>query len=189
MNPARTEPDDEVAVVHDESLPIPVVRLVVDFDDFYHHHRDPVARALALTLGDPTLGAEATDEAMVRAYQRWSEVSGYANPQGWVYRTGLNWGRSWLRRMARAAAKAPLVARSATVEPTSHDPGLDQALGALSADQRAVVVLRFFIGLDVTETAEALGVKPGTVKSRLHRALAVLADHPALAEATEENER
>lgn len=158
----------------------PAIRVVADFDDFYRSHRDSVAKALALTLGGAALGAEAADEAMVRAYQRWNDVAGYANPEGWVYRTGLNWARSWLRRMARAATKAPILARAPSVDAITHDPGLELALDELSADQRAVVVLRYLFGFSVAETADALGIKPGTVKSRLHRALAVLAEHPAL---------
>lgn len=151
-----------------------------NFDDFYRTHRDSVARALALTFGDAELGADAADEAMVRAYQRWDQVSAYDNPSGWVYRTGLNWGRSWLRRLARGTAKAPFLARPASSEAVLPDPGLSDALASLRADHRAVVVLRLLNDWTVEETAEALGVKPGTVKSRLHRALAVLADHPAL---------
>ena len=51
------------------------------------------------------------------------------------------------------------------------DPDLDRALRALSIDQRAVVVCRHLIGYSELETARALGIRPGTVKSRLNRAL------------------
>ena len=45
------------------------------FHDFYSGSRDRVGRALAVTLGDADLAAESVDEAMARAYQRWSSVS------------------------------------------------------------------------------------------------------------------
>jgi hypothetical protein len=57
-----------------------------DFDVFYGSEHAPLYRALAMTLGDSDLAAEAIDEAMVRAYQRWAVVSRYDNPAGWVYR-------------------------------------------------------------------------------------------------------
>jgi RNA polymerase sigma-70 factor (ECF subfamily) len=143
-----------------------------DFGDFYRARRDRVARALALTLGDAHLAAEAADEAMTRAYQRWSRVSAYDDPGAWVYRVGLNWATSVLRRRNRAskALFEPAHAENAPVT----EPTVVAALAALPVNQRAVVICRFYLGLDVAETAAALHVRPGTVKSRLHRALTQL---------------
>ena len=45
------------------------------------------------------------------------------------------------------------------------------ALGELPIDQRSVVVCRYSLGLSVRETADALGIREGTVKSRLARAV------------------
>ena len=56
----------------------------------------------------------------------------------------------------------------------TFDADIDRALRQLNVDQRAVVVCRFFIGYSELETAEALGIRPGTVKSRLSRALDTL---------------
>jgi RNA polymerase sigma-70 factor (ECF subfamily) len=55
--------------------------------------------------------------------------------------------------------------------PELGEPAVLAALGALSDDQRAVVVCRFLLDWSVQETADALGVRPGTVQSRLHRAV------------------
>ena len=55
-----------------------------DFDGFYRSEADPLARALALTLGDADLAREAVDEGMARAYQRWHRIGRYENPGGWV---------------------------------------------------------------------------------------------------------
>ena len=141
------------------------------FEDFYRIHRDSVARTLALTLGDGELGFEAADEAMARAYERWGQVQVYANPEGWVYRVGFNWARSWLRRRKRGAAKDPLVASPEWWVDRPIDTDLAAAIAELSDDHRAVVVLRFYREWSVEETADALDVAPGTVKSRLSRAL------------------
>lgn len=141
-----------------------------DFDAFYLEHRDQIGRALAFTVGDVTLGFEAADEAMARAYARWPAVAGYANPTGWVYRTGFNWATSFLRRRTRAARhnRFPI---GEDVAPVAPDVDLAAALARLPAHHRAVVVLRYFCDWSVADTAEALGVPPGTVKSRLARAL------------------
>lgn len=141
------------------------------FDSFYGAHRDRVGRCLALTLGDATLGFEAADEAMVRAFERWEDIRGGPNPSGWVYRTGLNWARSWLRRRQRSVDKGPLLASANVVDAPVVDTDLSEALAQLSEDHRAVVVLRYFLDWSVEQTADALEVSPGTVKSRLSRAL------------------
>lgn len=63
------------------------------FTAFYRETWDQVARGLSATLGDRELAAEATDEAMARAYERWAKVRAYDFPAGWVYRVALNWAR------------------------------------------------------------------------------------------------
>jgi RNA polymerase sigma-70 factor (ECF subfamily) len=142
------------------------------FEAFYARHRDPIGRALAITLRDGELAADALDEAMARAYQRWDQVSVLDNPAGWVYRVGLNWARSVVRKITRPG-RTPRAFEMVSSSP-AFDADIDRALRQLSVDQRAVVVCRFFIGYSEAETAEALGVKAGTVKSRLSRALDAL---------------
>jgi RNA polymerase sigma-70 factor (ECF subfamily) len=70
---------------------------VTGFEDFYASQRSRIARAVVLAAGGRDLGMEATDEAFTRALARWSEVSTYANPSGWVYRVAINWARSRMR--------------------------------------------------------------------------------------------
>ena len=146
------------------------------FDAFYIEHHGTIARALALTLGDTELGIEATDEAMTRAYQRWSQVETYSNPAGWVYRVGLNWARSFLRKIRRTTS-SPWVDETPVNDPTPHDPQLAAALAQLDPKHRSVVVLRYLLDWSVDQTADALEIAPGTVKSRLHRALSQLEAH------------
>lgn len=152
-------------------------RSIASFEQRYPVLFDEVYRALALTLGDPALAEDATQEALVKAYRRWDEVGGYANPAGWVYRVGLNWARSRLRRLAREVLSVWPVERSGGPLPTPSDPAVAGALRALPAGQRAVVVLRLQLDWSVQAVAEALEISPGTVKSRLARALERLRDH------------
>ena len=138
------------------------------FEVFYRSTRDRVAAALALATGSVDLGAEAADEAMARAYPRWRDLEGTDNPAGWVYRVGLNWARSTMRKRRDVPVDVfEGEARSTLV----RDPQLHQALAELPVKYRAVVVCRYYLDWDVAQTATALGVAPGTVKSRLNRAL------------------
>lgn len=141
-----------------------------DFGRFYTTTWPGVARGLTLVLGDSDLAVEATDEAMARAYARWSHVRDYDNPAGWVYRVGLNWARSHNRRLARRRPPE----REESVPPPVSDPEVRAALMALPLKLRSVVVCRLLLDWSVADTAKALGVRPGTVQSRLHRAVQTL---------------
>ncbi len=146
-----------------------LTREPVAFVEFYRQSRDRLARALALTLNDGHLAAEAVDEAMARAYQRWDRIGRFDDPAGWVYRVALNWATSELRRRTRAP-RPPAERAMADMGPLA-EPAVHAALAELDVRQRGVVVCRYYLGLSEAETAAALGIRPGTVKSRLHRAL------------------
>lgn len=149
---------------------------VSGFDDFFHQHHATIVRALGIALGDEHLGRDAASEGFAKALHRWSRVRRYDNPAGWVYRVGLNWGRSrWRktrREVAEHAAEGAEPARSAT-EP--RDPRILPALRELSVDHRVVVVARYYLDWSEQQIADALDIRPGTVKSRLSRALDRLA--------------
>jgi len=140
------------------------------FDDFYLAHARPIGQALEITLGNRELAEDALNEAMARALQRWNKVSRYTNIEGWVYRVGLNWARSWLRRRRRERDR-PVALSAPTTEITLGDDELRKAVDGLSIDHRAVVVCRFFLDWSVAQTAASLDIAEGTVKSRLARAL------------------
>lgn len=147
------------------------------FDDFYRQHRTGLIRAMAVTLHDLDDATDAVDEALARACQHWGRVGTLQSPAGWVYRVALNLGRSRLRRLGRRLPGWALP--TATVpEAMPIDPAIEQALAGLGVDQRAVVVCRLLLGWSEARTAEVLGVRPGTVKSRLSRAVSHL--QPAL---------
>ena len=153
----------------------PLIGATVDvtpsFDEFYVECRDRIGRALAVTLRDGEFAADAVDEAMVRAYQHWARVSHLDNPAGWVYRVGLNYARSRLRRRR---GQEDLLHAARYDEDHVPEPAVMAALGALSVRQRAVVVCRIVLGWSEVETSAALGIRPGTAKSRLSRALSEL---------------
>ena len=167
-----------VSVIRDRGVSAPASR---DFDRFYAEAHPKVSRALALTLADVELAAEAVDEAMARAFQCWDKVSTFDNADGWVYRVALNWSTSVVRRRRRHDSlyiewgTTELGSGSDRPAPAHDvDPALSQAVGALPIALRSVVVCRFHLDLSNDDTAVCLGIRPGTVKSRLHRALTQL---------------
>lgn len=166
------------AVVEDASVnaqqgePASVDIDVTGFDGFFHEHHATIVRALSLALADEHLARDAASEGFTKALQRWSRVSRYSNPAGWVYRVGLNWGRSRWRKTRREVSEhaSDHVERPAEeIEPS--DPRLLPALQRLSVDHRGVVVARFYLDWSEQQIADALDIRPGTVKSRLSRAL------------------
>jgi DNA-directed RNA polymerase specialized sigma24 family protein len=143
-----------------------------DFETFYRTDADRLRRALAVTIGDPQVAAEAVDEAMTRALARWGHVRQLASPSGWVYRVGLNWSISRWRRRRREAPLDDLHGYLHGPDPSGA--AVAMALRTLPVDQRAVIVCRTLLEYSTAETAAALDVPEGTVKSRLARGLAAL---------------
>ncbi len=108
---------------------------------------------------------------MTRALEKWDSVSRYDNPSQWVFRVGFNWAVSRWRRRKREVTGWPLEASNVDALP---DPDITSALNELPTELRAVVVVRLYLDWSTEETAAALGIPAGTVKSRLSRALAKL---------------
>jgi RNA polymerase sigma factor (sigma-70 family) len=140
----------------------------VRFDEFFRANHVRIGRAVVLTVGNGDLGREAADEAFVRALARWDEVSAYGNPQGWVFRVAVNWGRSQMRRKNRETGS---ILDEPATEPPVPEPELLDAIEDLPTKYRAVIVARFFLDWTVEATADALGLKETTVRTRQHRAL------------------
>lgn len=158
-------------------LPVPTIADAFElagsgFDAFYRRARPDIARALAVALGDVDLATEATDEALARAYERWSSVSALDRPEAWTYRVAQNWAFSILRRRRRGERHVYGPGVSGELEVA--DPAVHAALAELDVKQRSVVVCRHLLGWSVADTAAALGIREGTVKSRLHRASRLL---------------
>ena len=123
-------------------------------------------------------------EALVRTYGAWSRIQN-DDPAAYARRVLVNARTdSWRRRR-----REHLVEEPPEPPPSPRDPvaGVDQrlalvsALRRLSARERAVIVLRYFVDLSEADTAAELGVSVGTVKSTASRALARLRDESRVA--------
>ena len=132
--------------------------------------------AARLILRDSELARDAVQEAMVSA---WRNLPGLRDPErfdAWLYRltirSCLDMGRKKRRRVIEVELSplddVPITDASAWVADRDL---IDRALHQLDPDQRAVVVLRYYLQLTLPEAAAALAIPLGTAKSRLHRAL------------------
>jgi RNA polymerase sigma-70 factor (ECF subfamily) len=137
---------------------------------------DRLYGAALLMLGDHDHAEDAVQATLVRA---WRDLARLRDPdrfQPWLHRILLNTCRDALRAARRTASPIALDLAPSTDHATQVGD-LDELSGALrrlTADQRAVVVLRFYADLSVPEIAATLGVPLGTAKSRLSRALEAL---------------
>jgi RNA polymerase sigma factor (sigma-70 family) len=131
--------------------------------------------SLTLYCGDRLLAEEFAQEALARAVERWARVGRMVAPEAWTYRTAFNLARSSFRRAAaerRARARLP---RAAAPMPDAADAiAVRDAVRALPPRQRQVIIARYYLGLDVAETARVLGCRDGTVKAHTFKALSNL---------------
>lgn len=144
-----------------------------EFASFWESEREPLYRALALLTGDHRLAGEAVDEAMTRAWARWERIREYERPAGWVYRVARNWATSWFRKARRRVGTDPAELDRAVTD-VVPDVDVQGLLEGLAQRDRELLVLRYFLEFTPTEIARWQDVPVGTVKSRLHRALAGL---------------
>jgi RNA polymerase sigma factor (sigma-70 family) len=141
-------------------------------EDFVREIRHPLVGSLALYCGDASVAEELAQEALAKAWLRWGRLD---DPKAWTYRTAFNLASSWGRRRSaerRANRRSVAVAPSEPDRADAH--AVREAVAALPDRQRAVIVCRYFVGLDVRETATVLGCAEGTVKAATHQALAAL---------------
>ena len=129
--------------------------------------------SLALQCGDPEVAKEVAQEALTRAWQRWSRVSRYDSPEAWVFRVAINLSTSRFRRATReklAFAKVAALPRDRAPDPTDQI-AIRAAVSKLPPRQRTALVLRYFADMPVADVAVAMSCAPGTVKSLTAKAL------------------
>jgi RNA polymerase sigma factor (sigma-70 family) len=153
----------------------------LDFAEFYRGARDDCLRAVVVSVGDQDLAQDLVAEAFARACASWRTVSGHPAPAAWVVRTALNANISrWRRRRREVPVADPGRIAERAADSGGHDSPVDPrimaALLRLPTRQRQVVALRLILDLDITHTAQALGITPNTVKAHMTRAIATLRD-------------
>jgi DNA-directed RNA polymerase specialized sigma24 family protein len=156
----------------------------VEFEQWYRGERPRLLLSVLVLTGDRDLAAEATDEAFVRALQRWSRVREMDSPEGWTYRVAVNVVRRLIRRRL---FERRVFRRSVPVEVVPAPAGeVWELVRTLSDRQREAVALRYIADLTEPEIALVMGVTRGTVASTLADARGALRD--ALADAANAEE-
>lgn len=165
----------------DENL----IRLARQGDGFawealVRQHQEAVFRLSYLLLGDRDEAEDATQDTFLRALYALGRFDTDRPLRPWLLRIATNLAHNRRRSAGRylAALRRFFIAEprsAATVESESFQnmeaQTLWQAVQRLSEADQQVIYLRYFLDLPVDEAAAALGVAPGTVKSRLSRAL------------------
>jgi RNA polymerase sigma factor (sigma-70 family) len=145
-------------------------------------HQAVAFRAAYLIVGSATEAEDATQEACIKAWLALSLFRPSAPFRPWLVQIAVNEARNRRRAAGRRAGLAlrvsgelaePHAASSAETEAlaTAERARLAALLEQLSEDDQLVIAARYFLGLSEGETATALDLRRGTVKSRLSRAL------------------
>lgn len=160
-----------------------------DFTEFATAAVRRLRRTAYLMCGDWHRAEDAAQDALVRVYRRWDKLS---------HQDGLNtYAHKAVVSVVLDQAKRPW-RREQTTDNLQEQPSSDEhgvvddrllviaALAELPARQRACVVLRHYADLSLEDTAEALGISTGTVKSQASRGLVRLRELLGSRTATEE---
>jgi len=136
--------------------------------------KERLYRAAYLYLGSEADALEAVDEAVFKALQALKQLRQEEFFESWITRILINTCHKELRRRKWfSPGGETALPESAGPDAYDHLP-LREAIGHLPEDLRAVVILRYFTGLTLEETARSLGVPRGTVATRQRRALQLL---------------
>jgi len=153
-----------------ESTPARLDAGTPTFADFYRATFPEMARLAFLLTGSAETARDLVQDSFVRLHGKWDGVT---EPRAYLRRTVVNACHSHHRRLRVQRRRQQSAAPRAEVIDLGADEMTD-AIAALPYRQRAAIVLRFWHDSSQAEIAAALGCRPGTVGSLLHRALAEL---------------
>jgi len=148
-----------------------------EFSAYMAARQASLLRTAYLLCGDRATAEDLVQTAFAKLYLSWDKVRSRESLDGYLRRIVVNENNSlWRRAWKRREHSTDDVPESAVLD--EYDDGVGAALWAhvrtLPPKQRSVVVLRYYEELSEDETAHALGISVGTVKSQASRALAGL---------------
>ena len=167
-DPCVVEDVKAVAEPIDPAAPAEPAYVDRTFEALYADEVDAMARLAFLMVGSEEQAEELVHDAFARLYERWDRVD---NPGGYLRTCVVNGCKDRLRRRGVERRHPTTADRPRPSSTTDH---LADVLAALPYKQRAAVVLRYYEDRSEADIADLLGVRPGTVKSLLHRGLAPL---------------
>src|SRR5881628_3549354 len=152
---------------------------VSDLEALFRHHWPRAYRAAYLVVHDSAAAEDIAQEAFLAAVRGLDRFDRRRPFGPWLHRIVVNRAIDWSRARAlrRESGNAALEVVAAPAAPDNpHAQTLAAALGSLSPEHRAVIVLRHLLEYTPGEIAEVLGLPRGTVNSRLRRGLDQLAE-------------
>lgn len=132
-------------------------------------HRHAMYCAARVLLDSDADAEDAVSEATLRAWQAFGRLRDEKSLKGWLIRITVNCAYEHHRRGARVTYTDDLEPLAGGAE-DRHDFTLWDAVCRLPADYRVATVLYYYEDMTTAEIAKALGVREGTVRSRLSRA-------------------
>ena len=149
-----------------------------EFAEFALARSGALHRAAYLMVGDTQLAQDLVQEALTKTYVAWPRLRDPRNAEAYCRKAITTTAISWFRRKGwdneRPTEALPESAHRGHDVAVAERDALWRALQTLPPRQRAALVLRFFEDLTEAQTAAALGIGPGTVKSIGRQALARL---------------
>lgn len=148
------------------------------FDQLIDRHLDRAYRIAGVILGNAPDAEDATHDAIVQAWRSFGGLKDASRFEAWFQRILVNICRDRLRKRRRSPVTELAVADTRATPDRFADVddrlALDRAYARLSPEQAITVVLRYHVDLTLEDVADRMGVPVGTVKSRLHTALAAM---------------
>ena len=153
----------------------------VGVTELYQAHAVGLIKLGVIMLGDRTAAEDVVQDAFFGLYRNWGRLSDPMNALAYARASVLNGCRAALRQRIRRDRRLSAVADAATAESAESIVLLGEehrevlaAVRRLPDRQREALVLRFYLSVSEEETARAMGISRGTVKSSTSRALAAL---------------
>ena len=142
------------------------------FEGLVRRYQTEVLRLSLHVLRDMAAAEDATQEAFVRAFRFLPRYRGDAKFSTWLFSIARNCALDELRRKGRGGDPHEDVGVDLPGRDSAPHVGMEirEAIGELSLELRAAVVLIDMCGMSYREAAEVVRVAEGTVKSRVHRA-------------------
>ncbi len=146
------------------------------FDDFYRATVDRVVHLVYATTGDRTLAEDCTQEAYAKAWRDWDRIRRHDDPLSWVRTVARRDAISqWRKDTNRAKALVRHGAPTHEAGPNEDRVAVRNALSQLPEQLRETVALFYVADLSIEQIAHETGSPVGTIKARLHRGRAQLA--------------
>ena len=147
-----------------------------EFDAFYRDTSRRVVHLVYAFTGDLTVAQDSTQEAYARAWQQWSTVRTHDDPLAWVRTVARRVAISgWRKKTTQDRAYQRHGAHDTTGPPTEDRVAVVAALRTLPEPVREAVTMHYIGDLSIDQIAHETNTPAGTVKARLHRGRALLA--------------